>query len=407
MSTDLDKLIEELMQGVHEIKPGGKAALKELFQEAAKEKRQLRVKLGIDPTSSDLHLGHMVCIQKLRQFQEAGHKAVLLIGGYTAQVGDPSGRNEARPPLSKEDVAVYAQTYLDQVKRVLDLSTVELVNNADWFDKFSMTDMVRLASRVSVNQMIAKDAFGKRLDEGNPLYIHEILYPLLMAYDSYEVKADIELGGTDQTFNLMVGRDMQRAYNQKPQLALTMPLLVGLDGVKKMSKTSQNYIALNDSPTEMFGKTMSIPDDLILNYYILAARASIAEIEEVKAKLANPEKFNPRDLKIELGKKIVAIYHSTQDADAAAEQFINQFRNKEIPDDIPEYSLLSPARLIDLIADAKMVDSKADAKRLVAGGGVKLDGNKLDDPFQEISHETDLGKVLQVGKRKFIKLVRQ
>lgn len=407
MSTDLDKLIEELMQGVHEIKPGGKAALKELLQEAAKEKRQLRVKLGIDPTSSDLHLGHMVCIQKLRQFQEAGHKAVLLIGGYTAQVGDPSGRNEARPPLSKEDVAAYAQTYLDQVKRVIDLNTVELVNNADWFDKFSMTDMIRLASRVSVNQMIAKDAFGKRLDEGNPLYIHEILYPLLMAYDSYEVRADIELGGTDQTFNLMVGRDMQRAYNQKPQLALTMPLLVGLDGVKKMSKTSQNYIALNDSPAEMFGKTMSIPDDLILNYYILAARASIAEIEEVKTKLADPVKFNPRDIKIELGKKIVAIYHSTQDADAAAEQFINQFRNKEIPDDIPEYSLLSPARLIDLIADAKMVDSKADAKRLVAGGGVKLDGNKLDDPFQEISHETDLGKVLQVGKRKFIKLVRQ
>ncbi len=404
---DLDKLIQELTQGVHEIKPGGNNALKELLQEAAKEKRQLRVKLGIDPTSSDLHLGHMVCIQKLRQFQEAGHKAVLLIGGYTAQVGDPSGRNEARPPLTKEAVEMHAQTYLDQVKRVIDLSTVELVNNADWFDKFSMTDMIRLASRVSVNQMIAKDAFGKRIDEGNPLYIHEILYPLLMAYDSYQVKADIELGGTDQTFNLMVGRDVQRLYGQKPQLALTMPLLVGLDGVKKMSKTSQNYIALNDSPTEMFGKTMSIPDDLILNYYILAARASIAEIEEVKAKLANSEQFNPRDLKIELGKKIVEIYHSAQDADAAAEQFINQFRNKEIPDDIPEYFLLSPARLVDLIADAKLADSKADAKRLVSGGGVKLDGNKLDDPFQEISHETDLGKVLQVGKRKFIKLVRQ
>lgn len=404
---DLDKLVEELMQGVHEIKPGGKAALKELLQEATKEKRQLRVKLGIDPTSSDLHLGHMVCIQKLRQFQDAGHKAILLIGGYTAQVGDPSGRNEARPPLTKEKVQEHATTYLDQVKKVLDFSKAEIVNNADWFDKFTMTDMVRLASKFTVNQMIAKEAFGKRIDEGNPLYIHELLYPLLQAYDSYEIQADIELGGTDQTFNLMAGRDIQRLYEQKPQLALTMPLLVGLDGVKKMSKTSQNYIAINDTATEMFGKTMSIPDDLILNYYILAARATTSEVEEVKAKLASPEKFNPRDIKIELGKKIVAIYHSAQDADAAAEQFINQFRNKEIPDDIPEYSLLSPARLIDLIADAKMVDSKADAKRLVAGGGVKLDGNKLDDPFQEISHETDLGKVLQVGKRKFIKLVRQ
>lgn len=392
-----------LMQGVVELKPGGEEALEKLLEKAKEEGRQLRIKLGIDPTSSDLHLGHMVCIQKLKQFQELGHLPVLLIGGYTAQVGDPSGRNEARPPLNADDVQSYAKTYLEQVARVLDLDKVEIVNNADWFDKYTMTDLVKLASGVTVNQMIAKDAFGKRLDAGQPLFAHEILYPLLQGQDSVEIKADIEIGGTDQTFNLMVGRDLQKANDQKPQLALTMPLLVGLDGTKKMSKTSQNYIALNDNPTDMFGKTMSIPDELIVDYYILAAEASPEEIEAVKKRLDAGE--NPRLIKDELAQKIVTIYYSEEDAKKASEDFVNLFKKKEIPDDISKYKMEGTSKkLVDIMVAAGMCQSKGEAKRLVVGGGVKLDGEKVMDPQQELVIETEA--VLQAGKRTFRKLTK-
>lgn len=388
------------MSGVVELKPGGADALSELLESAEKEGRQLRVKLGIDPTSSDLHLGHMVCIQKLKQFQEAGHLPVLLIGGYTAQVGDPSGRNEMRPPLSADDVQGYAQTYLDQVSRVLDLEQVEVVNNADWFDKYSMTDLVKLASKVTVNQMIAKDAFGKRLEAGNPLYAHEILYPLLQGQDSVEIKADIELGGTDQIFNLMVGRDLQKANSQKQQLCMCMPLLVGLDGTKKMSKTSANFIALNDSPKEMFGKSMSIPDELILDYFTLATDLSSEEIGAVKSRLESGE--NPRYIKDELAQEIVSIYYSAEDAKRESENFASQFAKKEIPDDIPEYKLNGNTKLIDVMLDAGLCASKGEAKRLVAGGGVKLDGEKLSDPQAELG--ANAGAVLQAGKRKFVRI---
>ncbi|MDD9898142.1 MAG: tyrosine--tRNA ligase [Candidatus Melainabacteria bacterium] len=392
--------LETLMSGVVELKPGGADALSELLESAEKEGRQLRVKLGIDPTSSDLHLGHMVCIQKLKQFQEAGHLPVLLIGGYTAQVGDPSGRNEMRPPLSADDVQGYAQTYLDQVSRVLDLEQVEVVNNADWFDKYSMTDLVKLASKVTVNQMIAKDAFGKRLEAGNPLYAHEILYPLLQGQDSVEIKADIELGGTDQIFNLMVGRDLQKANSQKQQLCMCMPLLVGLDGTKKMSKTSANFIALNDSPKEMFGKSMSIPDELILDYFTLATDLSSEEIGAVKSRLESGE--NPRYIKDELAQEIVSIYYSAEDAKRESENFASQFAKKEIPDDIPEYKLNGNTKLIDVMLDAGLCASKGEAKRLVAGGGVKLDGEKLSDPQAELG--ANAGAVLQAGKRKFVRI---
>lgn len=386
-----------------EIKPGGPKALDDLLARASEEGRQLRVKLGIDPTSADLHLGHMVCIQKLKQFQDAGHLPVLIIGGYTAQVGDPSGRNEARPPLSAEDVAVNAKTYLDQVAKVLDLDKAEVHNNADWFGKFDMSEMIKLAGKVTVNQMLAKDAFGKRIDDGFPLYLHEIFYPILQGYDSVEIRADIELGGNDQIFNLMVGRDLQKTFGQKQQLAITMPLLLGLDGVKKMSKTSNNYIALTDEPAEMFAKVMSISDEMIPHYYDLAARATKAEIEKIEADLKNPE-VNPRDLKVALGKKIVSIYYDSAAADGAEEKFINQFKQNQIPDDIPEFKYQNATKLLELMVDAKLCDSKGEAKRLVAGGGVKLDGEKLSDPQLEIASK-DVEQVLQVGKRKFVKLV--
>jgi tyrosyl-tRNA synthetase len=401
-SSKMEQHWDSILSGIAEIKPGGTQALKQILDSAHREGKKLRVKLGIDPTSADLHLGHMVCIQKLKQFQEAGHIPVLIIGAYTAQVGDPSGRNEARPPLTAEQVRAHAATYLDQVSKILDLSKVELLNNADWFNKFSMEDLIRLAAKATVNQMVAKEAFGKRLDDGYPLYIHEILYPLLQGYDSVQVRADIELGGTDQTFNLLAGRDLQKIYGQTPQLAVTMPLLIGLDGKKKMSKTSHNYIALNDSPNEMFGKVMSIPDNLILDYFSLAGRASAEELRQVGERLKTE---NPRDIKAELGRKIVSIYYSTEEALSAEEAFTKQFRQKEIPDDIQEYLLQQETELATLMLESGLCPSKQEAKRLVAGGGVKLDGEKISDAFVKIKLQSGNSKVLQVGKRKFIKLV--
>lgn len=403
MTEQVKDLAKSLASGTADIKPNGTKALEALLEKAAEEKRPLRVKLGIDPTSADLHLGHMVCIQKLKQFQDAGHTPVLIIGGFTAQVGDPSGRNEARPPLSKEQVEAHAKTYLEQVSKVLDLEKSEIVNNSDWLSKFTIVDTLKLASQVTVNQMVAKENFGKRIDDGQPLYMHEIYYPLLQGYDSVAVKADIELGGTDQTFNLLVGRDLQKAHEQKAQLAMTMPLLIGLDGVKKMSKTSKNYIALNDSATEIFGKTMSIPDDLIADYSSLAAGVSDDELAEIKAQLAGGQ-VNPRDLKVELAKRIIAVYYSQEEAELAEEAFVRQFKQKEIPDDIPELKLLAAKTLADLMVEAKLCASKGEAKRLVAGGGVKLDGEKLSDFMQEIKPNGS-AKILQAGKRKFVKLV--
>lgn len=398
---NIDEQIKILTQGVVDLKPGGVDTLKTLLKNSQEKNKPLKIKLGIDPTSSDLHLGHMVCINKLKQFQDFGHQAILLIGGYTAQVGDPSGRNETRPSLSPEDVNAYAKTYIDQVSKVLDIKKVKIVNNADWFSKFSMTDMIKLAAKVTVNQMIAKDAFGKRLDAGQPLYAHEIIYPLLQGYDSVELEADIELGGTDQLFNLMVGRDLQRSYEQSPQIAMTMPLLVGLDGSKKMSKSYQNYIGINDSADDIYGKTMSIPDDLILDYYTLAAQALPDEVQAIKATLASGE--NPRNVKDTLAQKIVSIYHSKEAGLAASENFINQFKKNEIPDDIPEMQVKVKVKVVDLLSEAKLCASKGEAKRLIAGGGVKLAGVKVDDPNFEILPESD--SVLQVGKRKFVKLI--
>jgi tyrosyl-tRNA synthetase len=398
---NIDDQVKILTQGVVDLKPGGTDTLKTLLKDSQEKNKPLRVKLGIDPTSSDLHLGHMVCINKLRQFQDFGHQAVLLIGGYTAQVGDPSGRNEARPSLSADEVSDYAKTYIEQVAKVIDMDKVQIVNNADWFSKFSMTDMIKLAAKVTVNQMIAKDAFGKRLDAGQPLYAHEIIYPLLQGYDSVEIEADIELGGTDQLFNLMVGRDLQKSYDQRPQLAMTMPLLVGLDGVKKMSKSYQNYIGINDSANDIYGKTMSIPDELILDYFTLAAQALPNEVEAIKQKLNSGE--NPRNVKDELAQKIVSIYYSIEEGKQASENFINQFKKNEIPDDIPEMQVTTKVKVIDLLAETKLCASKGEAKRLIAGGGVKLAGEKVEDPNYEILPEHDA--VLQVGKRKFVKLI--
>ena len=370
--------------------------------ELLEKKKNLRVKLGIDPTNPDLHLGHTVCLQALRKFQDYGHTPVLIIGGFTATVGDPSGRNEARPPLSYEQVEKNSKTYLDQVSKILDLDKVEVVNNYEWFSKFSLNQVLELAHIVTVNQLIGKEAFGKRIEESKPLYLHEVLYPILQGYDSVLVKADIELGGVDQTFNVLFGRHVQKHFKQKEQLAIFYPLLIGLDGAKKMSKSFNNYIALNDTPDQIFGKAMSIPDELMVHYYKLATPLSIQKIQNYQAELNAGR--NPRDIKFELAYQLVMQLYDVHLAEVAKENFIKQFQKNEIPDEISEYKLNEPLKVIDLMCFAKLVSSKSEAKRLIEGGGVKLKSKRVDDPNLLIT-SNDKNSVLQIGKRKFVKIV--
>ena len=381
--------------------PGGPSELQKLYQKAYDEKRQLRIKLGIDPTSTDLHLGHTVCLHLLRKFQLHGHKPVLIIGGFTAMVGDPSGRNEARPPLTYEQVQENAKTYLEQVGKILDLKNTEVVNNYEWLSKISSVEFVKLAHLVTINQLIGKEAFGNRLENDEPLYLHEVLYPILQGYDSYVVKADIEIGGTDQTFNVLFGRHIQKYFNQDQQLVILNPLLVGLDGKKKMSKSFNNYIALKDLPNEIFGKSMSIPDELILSYFNVTD-VSILEIEKYKADLKQGK--NPRDVKMELGSKLVTLLYDSNQAVAAKENFIKQFQKNEIPEDIGEYKISEPLKITDLILQSKLAPSKSEAKRLIEGGGVKLKSEKISDPNFMITAEHK-NLVLQIGKRKFVRII--
>ena len=381
--------------------PGGLAEVEKLYQKSASKKRQLRVKLGIDPTSTELHLGHTVCLHLLRRFQQHGHKPVLIIGGFTAMVGDPSGRNEARPPLTYEQVQENAKTYLEQVSKILDLKNVEIVNNYDWLSKITATEFIKLAHLITVNQLIGKEAFGSRIENGEPLYLHEVLYPILQGYDSYVVKADIEIGGIDQTFNVLFGRYVQKHFGQEPQLVILNPLLIGLDGKKKMSKSFNNYIALKDSPNEIFGKAMSIPDELILSYFNITD-ISTEEITNFANELKSGK--NPRDIKMELAYKLVKFLHNSSDAENAKANFIRQFQKNEIPEDLNEYNLNEPLKITDLMHISKLVSSKTEAKRLIEGGGVKLKSRKIDDPNFLVTTEYK-NSVLQIGKRKFIKII--
>ena len=382
--------------------PDEKGLLAELLYNADKEKRQLRIKLGIDPTSTDLHLGHTVSLQLLKKFQELGHLPVLIIGGFTATVGDPSGRNEARPPLTYKEVKENAKTYLNQVGKILDVKKTEILDNYEWLSKLSFSELIKLAHLVTINQLIAKEAFGTRISAGDPLYLHETLYPLLQAYDSVMVKSDIEIGGVDQTYNILFGRHVQKHYGQKEQLAILLPLLIGLDGKRKMSKSFNNYIALNDSPEEIYGKAMSIPDDLILHYFKLVTNTDIKELTGYENELKKGK--NPRDIKMILAKKLVSQFYSSTSGEEAESNFIKQFKLKEIPDIIPEFVLEKPLKVIDLIFLAKLTQSKAEAKRLIEGGGVKLKSNKVHDPNTMIT-ENDKSSVLQIGKRKFVRII--
>ena len=387
-----------------EVLPGGIEELAVKLQHSADTKTPLRIKLGMDPTRPDLHLGHTVVMRKLKEFQKLGHKIVLLVGGATAMIGDPSGKSETRPALTKEQVEENAKTYFAQMSKVIDISQAEVVNNADWLHKLSFTELLQLAGKVTVAQMMTRDDFAKRYAEGKPIAIHEFFYPLMQAYDSVAIDADIELGGTDQRFNTLLGRDIQVAYGKKyPQLVMMLPLLEGTDGVVKMSKTyPEHCISLTDSAKDMFGKLMSIPDTLITRYYSLLTDVPQSELIKMDEQIAS-NSINPRDIKLALAHMITEEYHGKDGADKAQEDFINVVSNKGIPDDIESVKLESETRILDLLVELKFVQSKGEAKRLIQGGGVKIDGEKISDMGLVIKPQMDV--VLQAGKRKFAKLV--
>lgn len=373
---------------------------KKITKAIAKGKR-LVAKLGADPSSPDLHIGHGVVLGKLRTFQDLGHEAHLIIGDFTAMIGDPSGRQKTRPMLTVEETKQNAETYVQQVSKVLSQDRLTIHYNNDWLGKMTFPDVIKLAGSYTVSQMLEREDFHKRFNEEQPISLHEFLYPLAQGMDSVAIKSDIELGGTDQKFNLLVGRELQRHHGMEPQSILTMPLLEGTDGVRKMSKSYGNSINFSDSADEMFGKTMSIPDDVIYRYFLLATK--VKDLADIKASLeAGTE--NPRNIKVRLAKEIIKQFHDEVAANAALERFELMFVKKEVPDDIPEVVLGSePKSIVDIIAEHQLAPSKSEARRLIQGGGVSLDGEKISDEKALVTATAE-GVVLKVGKRKFLKI---
>lgn len=362
--------------------------------------RSLRVKAGFDPTAPDLHLGHTVLLNKMRQLQDLGHHALFLIGDFTGMIGDPTGKNATRPPLTREQVLANAQSYREQVFKVLDPDKTEVVFNSAWMDQFSAVDLIKLAATHTVAQMLERDDFGKRYKAGQPIAIHEFIYPLVQGYDSVALKADIELGGTDQKFNLLMGRELQRHFGQPAQCVLTMPLLEGLDGVNKMSKSLGNYIGVTDTPQDMFGKLMSVSDDLMWRYFELLSFRSLAQVANFREEVEQGR--NPRDIKVLLAQEIVARFHSQKAAEEALAEFEARFRHGVLPDDMPEFTVASTAghiTIANLLKQAGLVASTSEALRMIEQGAVRLDGDKVSD--KALLLKAGAVVVAQVGKRKF------
>ncbi len=400
------KEAEFLARGA-EVLPGGVTELAKKLKKSSDENRPLRIKLGLDPTRPDLHLGHTVVMRKLKQFQNSGHHIILIIGGATAMIGDPSGKSETRPALTAEEVSENAKTYLEQMGKVIDVSKAEIINNADWLHKMNLSDLLKLSSRVTIAQMLVRDDFSKRYSEGKPISMHELFYPLMQAYDSVAIDSDIELGGTDQRFNVLLGRDIQQAYGKKdPQMVMLLPLLEGTDGVVKMSKSyPENCISLTDSPQDILGKIMSIPDSLIMRYFELLTDVPTETLDSYKTNLKSGD-INPRDYKMELAKTIVTEYYNEEDAQKAEQEFINIFKKKGLPEDMPEFKAQNDSLIVDFIAEKNLAPSKGEAKRLIQGGGVRIDNEKVSDINQRINFENKASLILQVGKRKFAKLLK-
>ncbi len=372
-----------------------------------KKGEPLRVKLGTDPSAPDIHLGHAVVYRKLKQFQDLGHQVLFLIGDFTGKIGDPSGKNVTRPPLTTEQVEANARTYAEQIFKIMDPERTQIVFNSHWLGKMSFEDVIRLASRYTVARMLERDDFANRYHSGRPIGIHEFFYPLMQGYDSVELKADVELGGTDQKFNLLVGRDLQREFGQEPQVAIMMPLLVGTDGVNKMSKSLGNYIGISEAPSEIYGKLMSIPDELMPTYFELATDLPLSEIEQFMKDL-EADRVHPRDLKRKLAREIVTLYHGWQEAKGAEEEFDRVFRQGELPDDIPSFRLEAEdykegkVWIVKLLERTGLVQSRGEARRLITSGAVRIDNVKKTDPDLELKPQ--VGMVVQIGKRRFASL---
>lgn len=390
--------MELIRRGVAEIVPEDELSKKII--KSLKEKKPLKIKLGLDPTAPDIHLGHTVVLNKLRQFQDLGHEVHLIIGDFTGRIGDPSGKSETRKQLTEEEVKANAQTYQKQIFKVLDKEKTVIHYNSEWLMPMNMADVLQLAGKYTVARMMERDDFNKRYKEGLPIGIHEFMYPLMQGYDSVALKADVELGGTDQKFNLLVGRNLLKEYGYEPQVALMMPILEGTDGVQKMSKSLGNYIGINEEPYEMFGKTMSIPDEMITRYFELVTRVSIEEIKDMQTRMAEGS-LNPRDAKMRLAREIITIYHSEQEAAEAEEKFRLVFSKGDIPEDIPAVIVEEAvAWLPKLLNDHNMVESTSDGRRMLKQGAVKINGEKYNN--ENIVLKNDM--VIQVGKRKFIKI---
>ena len=401
----VDEQFEAIKRGTLEIVP--EEALKTKLKKAHDAKKPLRIKLGLDPTAPYIHLGHAVVLRKMRQFQDFGHEVYIIIGDFTAMIGDPSGKTITRPQLTEDEIRENAKTYYDQYCLILDPEKTRVVFNSEWLGKLGFSDVIKIVSKITVARILERDDFTTRLEEGRPISMHELLYPVCQAYDSVELKADVEVGGTDQKFNILMGRDLQTQYGQEEQIGLFMPILPGLDGVQKMSKSLGNYIGIIDEPEDMFGKVMSLSDDMMPTYFELCTDVPLPEIETIKQDLA-AEKMHPMDAKKRLAREIVTIYHSTAAATKAQEEFERVFSQHEVPEDIPEITLsgedLTDGKipLVRLIAKAKLSGSNCESRRLIGQGAVSLDGQKISD--QSTMIEPVEGQVLRVGRLRFARI---
>jgi tyrosyl-tRNA synthetase len=398
----LNEQLDLIQRGAEEIIPIEELELK--IKKSIESGIPLNIKLGADPSRPDLHLGHTVVLKKLRHFQDLGHQAILIIGDFTGMIGDPTGRSKTRPPLTLEETREFGKTYFEQASKVIDGSKAKIVYNSEWLAKMTFEDVIKLASKYTVARMLERDDFEKRYRNSEPISIHEFLYPLAQAMDSVAIKADVELGGTDQKFNLLVGRDIQREYGQEPQVILTMPILPGTDGIEKMSKSLDNYIGISEPPNEIYGKTMSIPDNLIYTYFELVTDVSKDELELIKKQLNDPS-INPRDLKRKLARTIVEQFYSKEAALEAEENFDKIFVRKEIPDEVIEVTVdqNSASNIISLLRTIGAANSNSEARRLVDQGGVSINGEKITNSNSNLKIQSE--SILKVGKRKFYKLI--
>jgi tyrosyl-tRNA synthetase len=404
------KPIEEqfkiLMRGVDFGDDVTKQNMEEELRERLKEDRPLKVYLGVDPTSPDLHLGHIVPIQKLKQFQDLGHEVTFLIGDFTGRVGDPSGQSKTRPMLTEEQMKTNAKTYTDQVFKILDESKTRVEFNSSWLSPLTFADVVRLASHLTIAQLLERDYFRRRYDKGEPIHLQEFLYCLMQGYDAIKLETDIQIGGVDQLFNLLIGRDLQRAVGQKPQIAITLPILIGTDGTLKMSKSYGNAIGLLEPPKEMYGKVMSIPDHIMINYFTLLTDLPMEEIEDIEKDL-KAEKLHPRDVKMKLAREIVAKFQGQDTVAEAEKAFVSVFQKQEVPDDMPEVTVSGEwsekgVNVIDLVMATEQVTSTSEARRLIQQGGLKIDGQKVDRIEETIAPKD--GMVIRMGKRRFARV---